>query len=361
LRGTSYARNDDRLGEVHYGNGRPAVIILRVFSTIGIPMSTAIRIHAHGGPEVMRWEEVAVPDPGRGEARVRQTAVGLNFIDVYERTGLYGGALPGSLGREAAGVIEAVGPGVREFKVGDRVAYASTTPGAYADERVLPVAQLVSVPEGVSDRLAAAAMLKGMTAQILLRRTYKVKKGTVVVVHAAAGGVGSILVQWALHLGAHVIAVVGSESKAVLVRAMGCKDVLILGQDDLAARVKALTGGQGAHVVYDSVGKDTFFPSLDSLRPLGLMVTYGNASGPVAPFAPLELAKRGSLFLTRPTLFAYIAKRPDLLKSAAELFDVIGRGVVRIEIGQTYPMHDVQQAHRDLQERRTVGSTVLLP
>jgi len=324
-------------------------------------MSQAIRIHAHGGPEVMQWEAVAEATPRRGEVLLRQTAVGLNFIDVYERTGLYGGQLPGGLGREAAGVVEAIGPGVREFKVGDRVAYASTTPGAYAEERVLAAAQLVPVPEGVSDRLAAAALLKGMTAQVLLRRTYKVRKGTVVVVHAAAGGVGSILVQWALHLGARVIAVVGSDVKAAVVRAMGCKDVLIQGRDDLAARVKALSGGQGAHVVYDSVGKDTFFASLDSLRPLGLMVTYGNASGPVAPFAPLELARRGSLFLTRPTLFAYIARRADLLKSAAELFDVIGRGVVRIEIGQTYPMRDLQQAHRDLQDRRTVGSTVLLP
>ena len=324
-------------------------------------MSHAIRIHAHGGPEVMQWEVVAEATPRRGEVLLRQTAVGLNFIDVYERTGLYGGQLPGGLGREAAGVVEAVGPGVHDFKVGDRVAYASTTPGAYAEERVLPVAQLVPVPDGVSDRLAAAALLKGMTAQVLLRRTYKVRKGTVVVVHAAAGGVGSILVQWALHLGARVIAVVGSDAKAAVVRAMGCKDVLIQGRDDLAARVKELSGGQGAHVVYDSVGKDTFVASLDSLRPLGLMVTYGNASGPVPPFAPLELAKRGSLFLTRPTLFAYIARRVDLLKSAAELFDVIGRGIVRIEIGQTYPMSDVQQAHRDLQDRRTVGSTVLLP
>jgi NADPH2:quinone reductase len=324
-------------------------------------MSQAIRIHAHGGPEVMQWQELPAVAPGRGEALLRQSAVGLNFIDIYERTGLYGGALPGGLGREAAGVIEAVGAGVREFKVGDRVAYASTSPGAYADARVMPVAQLVPVPDGVSDRLAAAALLKGMTAQVLLRRTYKVRKGTVVVVHAAAGGVGSILVQWALHLGAHVIAVVGSEAKAAAVHAMGCRDVLIQGRDDLAARVQQLSGGQGAHVVYDSVGKDTFFASLDSLRPLGLMVTYGNASGPVAPFAPLELSRRGSLFLTRPTLFSYTAKRADLLKSAAELFDVIGRGIVRIEIGQTYPMRDVQQAHRDLQDRRTVGSTVLLP
>ncbi|MGL6224162.1 MAG: quinone oxidoreductase family protein, partial [Steroidobacteraceae bacterium] len=226
----------------------------------------------------MQWEAVAEAAPGRGEVLLRQTAVGLNFIDVYERTGLYGGQLPGGLGREAAGVVEAIGPGVRDFKVGDRVAYASTTPGAYADERVLPAAQLVPVPEGVSDRLAAAALLKGMTAQVLLRRTYKVRKGTVVVVHAAAGGVGSILVQWALHLGARVIAVVGSDPKAAVVRGMGCKDVLIQGRDDLAARVKELSGGQGAHVVYDSVGKDTFVASLDSLRPLGLMVTYGNAS-----------------------------------------------------------------------------------
>jgi NADPH2:quinone reductase len=324
-------------------------------------MPHAIRIHEYGGPEVMRWDEVPALEPGQGEALVRQTAVGLNFIDVYERTGLYGGSLPGGLGREAAGVVVAVGTGVRDFKPGDRVAYASNTPGAYAEERALPASQLVPVPEGVSDRLAAATLLKGMTAQALLRRTYKVRKGTVVVVHAAAGGVGSILVQWALHLGARVIAIVGSDEKAAAVRALGCSDVLISGRDDLAAGVRALTAGKGAHVVYDSVGKDTFFASLDALRPLGLMVTYGNASGPVPPLAPLELARRGSLFLTRPVLFSYIATRSELLKSARELFDVIGRGVVRIEIGQTYAMRDVQQAHRDLQSRRTTGSTVLLP
>src|SRR5512137_1193536 len=226
------------------------------------PMPHAIRIHEYGGPEAMRWEEIPARDPAKGEALVRQTAVGLNFIDVYERTGLYGGSLPGGLGREAAGVVAAVGPGVRELKPGDRVAYASNTPGAYAEERVLPASQLVPVPEGVSDRLAAAALLKGMTAQVLLRRTYKVRKGTVAVVHAAAGGVGSILVQWALHLGAHVIAVVGGDDKAATVRALGCRDVLISGRDDLAAGVKALTRGKGAHVVYDSVGKDTFFASL---------------------------------------------------------------------------------------------------
>jgi NADPH2:quinone reductase len=324
-------------------------------------MPHAIRIHEYGGPEVMHWEEIPARDPGKGEALVRQTAVGLNFIDVYERTGLYGGSLPGGLGREAAGVVAAVGPGVREVKPGDRVAYASNTPGAYADQRLLPASQLVPVPEGVSDRLAAAALLKGMTAQVLLRRTYKVRKGTVAVVHAAAGGVGSILVQWALHLGAHVIAVVGSDDKAAAVRALGCRDVLISGRDDLAASVRALTKGKGAHVVYDSVGKDTFFASLDALRPLGLMVTYGNASGPVPPLAPLELARRGSLFLTRPVLFSYTSTRGDLLRTAREVFEVIGRGVVRIEIGQTYAMRDVQQAHRDLQSRRTIGSTVLLP
>ena len=324
-------------------------------------MPHAIRIHEYGGPEVMRWEEIPPRDPGRGEVLVRQTAVGLNFIDVYERTGLYGGSLPGGLGREAAGVVTAVGPGVAEVKPGDRVAYASNTAGAYADERLLPASQLVPVPEGVSDRLAAASLLKGMTAQVLLRRTYKVRKGTVTVVHAAAGGVGSILVQWALHLGAHVIAVVGSDDKAAVVRALGCRDVLVSGRDDLAAGVKALTRGKGAHVVYDSIGKDTFFASLDALRPLGLMVTYGNASGPVPPVAPLELARRGSLFLTRPVLFSYTSTRSDLLRTAREVFDVIGRGVVRIEIGQTYAMRDVQQAHRDLQSRRTIGSTVLLP
>jgi NADPH2:quinone reductase len=324
-------------------------------------MPHAIRIHEYGGPEVMRWDEIPARDPGKGEALVRQTAVGLNFIDVYERTGLYGGSLPGGLGREAAGVVAAVGPGVREVKPGDRVAYASNTPGAYAEERLLPASQLVPVPEGVSDRLAAAALLKGMTAQALLRRTYRVRKGTVAVVHAAAGGVGSILVQWALHLGAHVIAVVGSDDKAAAVRALGCREVLISGRDDLAAGVRALTKGKGAHVVYDSVGKDTFFASLDALRPLGLMVTYGNASGPVPPLAPLELARRGSLFLTRPVLFSYTSTRSDLLRTAREVFEVIGRGVVRIEIGQTYAMRDVQQAHRDLQSRRTIGSTVLLP
>ncbi|HEX5650206.1 MAG TPA: quinone oxidoreductase [Steroidobacteraceae bacterium] len=347
---------------VHYRIGRPLVMIpSHTYDEQGECMPQAIRVHQYGGPEVMLWEDLDSRAPGPGEALVRHTAIGLNFIDVYERTGLYGGKLPTGLGHEAAGLVEAVGPGVRGVTVGQRVAYAVTTPGAYAAEAVVPADRLVPVPDDVSDRLAAAALLKGMTAQVLLRRTYRVAKGTVVVVHAAAGGVGSILVQWARHLGAQVIGVVGSESKADAVRALGCRDVLVLGRDDLPARVKELGGGRGAHVVYDSVGKDTFFTSLDCLRPLGLMVTYGNASGPVPPIAPLELARRGSLFLTRPILFSYVTRRAELLRSAKELFDVVGRGVVRIEIGQTYALRDVQQAHRDLQERRTVGSTVLLP
>jgi NADPH2:quinone reductase len=324
-------------------------------------MPHAIRIHAHGGPEVLRWEAVAASDPGPGEVLIRQTAIGLNFIDVYERTGLYPGALPSGLGREGAGVVEAVGPRVRGFKPGDRVAYASHQPGAYAQERTIAADRLVKIPEGVSDRLAAAAMLKGLTAWFLLRRTHRVARGETVVVHAAAGGVGLILAQWARQLGATVVGVVGSDAKAEVARAHGCHHALVLGRDDLPARVRSLTDGQGAHVVYDSVGKDTFTASLDSLRPLGMMVTYGNASGPVPPFAPLELARRGSLFLTRPILFNYVARRAELERGSRELFDVIGRGAVRIEIGQSYALQDVAQAHRDLEARRTVGSTVLIP
>jgi NADPH2:quinone reductase len=324
-------------------------------------MPHAIRIHAYGGPDVLRWEPLDPGEPGRGEVLIRQTAVGLNFIDVYERTGLYPNPLPAGLGREAAGVVEAIGPGVRGVAVGDRVAYVSSQGGAYAQYRRMPAARVVAIPDGVSDRLAAAAMLKGLTAQFLLRRTQRVKRGEVVVVHAAAGGVGLIASQWAHHLGAKVIGVVGSDAKADVARAHGCHHTLVLGRDDLPARVRELTGGRGADVVYDSVGQDTFFASLDSLRPLGLMVSYGNASGPVPAIQPLELSKRGSLFLTRPTLFHYIASRGELTRAARELFDVIGRGAVRIEIGQTYALRDVEQAHRDLEGRRTVGSTVLIP
>jgi NADPH:quinone reductase len=326
-----------------------------------LSMSHAIRIHAFGGPEVMKWEPFEPGAPGPGEALVRHAAVGLNLIDVYERTGLYPNALPTGLGREGAGVVEALGPGVRGLEVGERVAYVSAEPGAYAQRRIVAADRLVRIPDGVSDRLAAAAMLKGLTAQFLLRRTHRVKKGDMVVIHAAAGGVGLIASQWARHLGATVIGVVGSEAKAEVARAHGCQHVLLQGRDDLPAKVREISRGRGADVVYDSVGKDTFFASLDALRPLGLMVSYGNASGPVASIAPLELARRGSLFLTRPTLFHYIARRVDLARAARELFDVIGHGIVRIEIGQTRALSDVAEAHRDLEARRTVGSTVLLP
>jgi NADPH2:quinone reductase len=325
-------------------------------------MSYAIRFHRPGGAEVLQWEQIETGHPGRGEVALRQTAVGLNFLDVYERSGLYPVAtLPSGLGREGAGVIESIGPGVRGFKAGDRVAYVSSQPGAYAQERVLPANRLVAIPDGVSDRLAAASMLKGLTAQFLLRQTYRVRKGDRVVVLAAAGGVGSIVVQWARELGATVIGVVGSETKAEIVSRLGAGHVLLQQQPDWSARVRELTGGRGADVVYDSVGAETFTASLDSLRPRGLMVSFGNASGPVPPFSVLELSRRGSLFLTRPTLFHYIATRAELERGARELFAVIGSGRVRVEIGQTYPLQDAAQAHRDLEGRRTVGSTVLLP
>jgi NADPH2:quinone reductase len=324
-------------------------------------MSNAIRFHRPGGPEVLRWEQIETSAPGPGEVLLRQTAVGLNFLDVYERSGLYPVAMPSGLGREGAGVVEAIGAGVRNVKVGDRVAYVSSQPGAYAQERVMPANRLVGIPQGVSDRLAAASMLKGLTAQFLLRRTHRVRKGDCIVVLAAAGGVGSIVVQWARHLGATVIGIVGNDAKAELASRLGAHDVLLQQQPDWAARVRELTGGRGADVVYDSVGAETFTASLDSLRARGLMVSFGNASGPVPPFSVLELSRRGSLFLTRPTLFHYIATRAELERGARELFAVIGSGDVRIEIGQTYPLQDAAEAHRDLEERRTVGSTVLLP
>ncbi|HLS80897.1 MAG TPA: quinone oxidoreductase [Steroidobacter sp.] len=320
----------------------------------------AIRIREYGGPEVLRWEPLEVGEPGRGEVRVRHTAVGLNFIDVYERTGLYRGELPLIPGHEAAGVIEAVGPGVSQVRVGDRVAYASQSAGAYCEARVMSTQQLVPIPDGVDDRQAAAIMLKGLTAQALLRQVHRLRKGEAILIHAAAGGVGSILVQWARRLGAQVIAVVGSEEKAQLARELGADHVL-LEAEDWAAQAKAVMGGRGVHVVYDSVGRETFFGSLDCLRPRGLMVSYGNASGPVQPFAPLELSKRGSLFLTRPTVFDYVPTRAALLRAARELFDLIASGAIRIRIGQTYPLHEAEHAHRELAARRTTGSTVLLP
>ncbi len=324
-------------------------------------MTRTIRIHAHGGPEVLRLEEQEVPAPAAGEAQLRHTAIGLNYIDVYDRTGLYPMTLPAGLGREAAGVITALGKRVRGFRVGDRVAYVHTVPGTYSELRNVPVSCLVKLPKAIPDEVAAALMLKGLTAHYLLRRTYRVQKGDTIVVHAAAGGVGLLLCQWGRALGARVIGVVGSEEKAALARQNGARHALISGRDDIVREVRALTRGAGAHAVYDSVGKDTFMESLDCLRPLGMMVSYGNASGPPPLISPLELSKRGSLYLTRPSLFAYIAARTDLEKAARELFAAVKARKLKVRIGQRYALDEVAQAHRDLEARRTTGSTVLVP
>lgn len=323
-------------------------------------MPHVIRIHQNGGPEQMQWEEVAVGEPGPGEVRVRNTAIGLNFIDTYHRSGLYPMPLPLVLGSEGAGVVEAVGPKVKEFKVGDRVAYAQPI-GAYAEVLIRPVARLVKIPAGIKDETAAAMMLKGMTAWYLCRRTYRVKKGDTIVVHAAAGGVGQILCQWAKHLGATVIGTVGSDEKVALAKKVGCKHVVVMSREKLSERVKAITKGKGVPVVYDGVGKDTFMESLDCLQPLGLMASFGNASGAVAPVNIGILAAKGSLFLTRPTLVNYTSAREDLLTAARELFAVVKKGAVKITINQRYPLREAAQAHRDLESRKTTGSTVLLP
>jgi len=324
-------------------------------------MSKAIRIEKIGGPEVMQWIDVEVGDPGPGEIRVKHYAVGLNYIDVYFRTGLYQQPLPGSLGMEGAGVIEAIGPGVDGFKVGDRVAYATRPPGAYCEVRVMAASGVVKLPDAISFEQGAAMMLQGMTAQYLLRRTYPVQAGQTILIHAAAGGVGLIACQWAKALGATVIGTVGSDAKAELARAHGCDHTIIYTRENFSQRVREITGGAGVPVVYDSIGRDTFIGSLDSLAPLGMMVSFGNASGPLAPIDSAALASRGSLFFTRPTLFSYIAKREDLEHTAQELFDVVLSGRVKIGINQTYALKDVAEAHRALEERRTTGSTVLLP
>lgn len=322
-------------------------------------MIMAIRIHKTGGPEVLRWEEANVGRPGPGEARLRHTAVGLNFIDTYHRAGLYPLALPAVLGSEGAGVVEEVGPGVTEVKPGDRVAYAGPI-GAYSQARLIRADRLVALPAEIGDRVAAAMMLKGMTAQYLLRRTCPVEAGDTVLIHAAAGGVGLIACQWARHRGATVIGTVSTEAKATLAREHGCDHPIVTSRESFVARVREITGGRGVRVVYDSVGKDTFDGSLDCLQPLGMMVSYGNSSGPVPAFSPLVLSAKGSLFLTRPTLMTYTARREDLLATAAELFEVVRSGAVRVEIRQTYPLAEAAQAHRDLEARRTTGSTVLL-
>ena len=323
-------------------------------------MPHAIRIHETGGPEKMRWEEVQVGDPGPGEVRVRNTAIGLNYIDTYHRTGLYPMPLPMTLGMEGAGVVEAVGPKVKEFKVGDRVAYANPI-GAYADILIRPVARLVKIPAGVDDKIAAAIMLKGMTAWYLCRRTFKVGKGQTVLIHAAAGGVGQILSQWCKALGATVIGTVGSDEKAAIAKKCGCKHVIVTSKEKFVDRVKEITKGKGVPVVYDGVGKDTFMDSLDCLSPRGYMVSFGNASGAVTQFNPGVLAQKGSLFLTRPTLFHHIGTREELLASARDLFAVVKSKKVKISINQTYPLRDAAQAHIDLEARKTTGSTILLP
>jgi NADPH2:quinone reductase len=324
-------------------------------------MPSAIRIYEHGGPEVLRIEDITPGKPGAQEVQVRHTAIGVNYIDVYDRTGLYPVVLPSGLGREAAGVITALGRGVRGFKVGERVAYVWPSPGAYSELRNVPAERLVKVPRGVSDEQAAALMLKGLTAHFLIRRTHRVARGETILVHAAAGGVGLILCQWAKALGARVIGVVGSDAKAQIARRHGCRHVLISGRDELVAGVKGLTRGEGVPVVYDAVGKDTFMDSLDCLRRLGMMVTFGNASGPPPAISPLELSKRGSLFLTRPTLFNYIATRAELSAAARELFAAVRARKIRVVIGQRYPLARAAEAHRDLEGRRTTGSTVLIP
>lgn len=324
-------------------------------------MTYAIRIHAQGGPEVLQWEAVEVGSPGPGEALIRHEAVGLNYIDVYHRSGAYPVKLPATPGLEGAGVVEAVGSGVSGLAVGDRVAYAGGPLGAYSQARLIPADRLVRLPDAISFEQGAAMMLQGMTAQYLLRRTYRVKAGDTVLVHAAAGGVGLLLCQWARHLGATVIGTVGSDAKAELARANGCDHPVVYTREDFQARVMEITGGAKVPVVYDSIGRDTFDRSLDCLAPLGMMVLYGAASGPVPPFDLGQLAAKGSLFITRPSLFAYTAKRADLEASAAELFDVVGRGVVRVQVNQRYPLHAAAQAHRELEARQTTGSSVFLP
>jgi len=324
-------------------------------------MPHLIRFERIGGPEVLQWVEVDVPPPAAGEVQVRHHAVGLNYIDTYHRSGLYPLPLPSSLGQEAAGVIEAVGEGVTEFQPGDRVAYAGGPLGAYAELRNIAAQHLVKLPDSLSFEQGAAMMMQGLTAQYLLRRTYRVQPGDTVLIHAAAGGVGLIACQWAKALGATVIGTVSSDEKAELACSHGCDHAIVSTREKVSERVRALTGGAGVHVVYDSIGKDTFLDSLACLRPLGMMVSFGNASGPVEPFDLGLLARMGSLFLTRPTLFTYTARREDLLAMADELFGVVASGQVRININQRYPLQDAATAHRELEARRTTGSTVLIP
>ena len=322
-------------------------------------MTYAIRIHQAGGPEALEWEEGTVGEPGPGQVRLRQEAAGLNYIDVYHRTGLYPQPLPFVPGVEGAGVVEAVGEGVTGVKPGDRVAYAGPI-GGYAEERLIAADRLVRLPDGISTEQAAAMLLQGLTAHMLLRGVYAVKPGDTILIHAAAGGVGLIACQWARALGATVIGTVGSDEKAELARAHGCDHAIVYTRADFVAEVERITGGARLPVVYDSVGRDTFLKSLDCLRPRGLMVSFGNASGPPDPIAPAILAQKGSLFLTRPTMYHYTAARADLEAAAGELFDLVESGQVKVQINQRYALRDAARAHRDLEARSTSGSTILL-
>jgi NADPH2:quinone reductase len=324
-------------------------------------MTHAVRIHTTGGPEALSWDEVDIGDPGEGEIRLNQTAVGLNYLDTYHRTGMYPvGDLPAVIGSEGAGVVDAVGPGISDVAAGDRVAYSMAL-GAYSEVRLINAAAVVKIPDGVSDEAAASLMLKGCTAQYLLRRTYEVQKGDTILFHAAAGGVGLIACQWAKHLGATVIGTVGSEEKAELARANGCDHTIIYGKENFVERVREITGGAGVPVVYDSVGKDTMMGSLDCLRPRGLLALFGQSSGKPDPLDVTMLTPKGSLYVTRPSLAHYIATREDLVDTANELFDVVAKGIVKVSVNQTYPLAETAQAHRDLEARKTTGSTVLLP
>lgn len=322
-------------------------------------MTSAIRIKEAGGPDVMKWVEVELGEPGPGEARVRVEAAGINFIDVYHRSGLYPSQLPAGVGLEGAGVVEAVGEGVTHVKAGDRVVFADQPPGSYAEARIMPARPLVKLPRAISFETAAAMMLKGLTVQYLFRRTYRLQKGQTILFHAAAGGVGLIAMQWAKALGVTVIGTVGSEEKGELARAHGCDHVILYRQENVAERVREITDGQMVPVVYDSVGKDTFEASLQSLQPFGLMVSFGNASGPVPPMALTAL--RGSLYLTRPSLMAHTANRANLDEMSADLFKMVGSGKVRIEISHRYPMAEAARAHADLEGRKTTGQMILLP
>jgi len=324
-------------------------------------MAKAIRIHEVGGPEVLRLEEVTVGDPGPGEARVRHTAIGLNYIDTYHRSGLYKLPLPSGIGQEAAGVVVSVGPNVDCVKAGDRVAYTGGPLGSYSTERVLPADRLVKIPEGVSDRTAATLMLKGLTVQYLLRQTYRVKAGETILFHAAAGGVGLIACQWARALGVTMIGTAGSDEKAALAREHGCAHTIVYTRENFVDRVKEITGGKGVPVVYDAIGRDTFPASLDCLQPRGLFVSFGNASGPIAAFDIGLLAQKGSLYTTRPTLFTYAAKRADLIAMADEMFQLVREGKIKNEPRQEFPLADAASAHRALQSRGTTGATILLP